>query len=227
MTNALKTEAEKIGLRINSDKSKIMTINRLTKAKITTDSQTIQEVENFKYLGSFLSKEGGTVEDVKHRLSRATALFQKMRQIWRAKSMNIKIKLRLFNTIILPTATYASETWKFSKKVAQKLDVFQQRCLRKILGISYLSRTTNEEVLNRSNSRSLQEITTDTQKQYWIGSQNTERGKEADQGKLGGKLSRKTYSLSKSPGTKPSPQQLIVKNGNHLLPYVPRTGETD
>ncbi len=161
MTTSLEFEAAKVGLRISSEKSKVMCVNRRTKARINVRTETIDKIHKFTYRGSIMTSDGGTEEDVKCRVGKATTILQRMRQISACKSINIAIKLRLFNTIILPTAIYVSETWKITAKVTEQLNVFQQRCLRSILGISYLDRITNEEVLHRSGSRRLQDIITE------------------------------------------------------------------
>ena len=70
-------------------------------------------------------------------------------------SVSLKIKFQLYNTIVLPPALYASETWKSTAAISKRLNVFNQRCLRKILKILYLDQITNEEVLRRAQSRPL------------------------------------------------------------------------
>ena len=73
----------------------------------------------------------------------------------------MEIKLQLYTTIILPTALYASETWRSTAAVSKKLDVFHQRCLQKILKILYLDHITNDELIRRAQSRRLQDIVTE------------------------------------------------------------------
>ena len=73
----------------------------------------------------------------------------------------MKIKLQLYNTIVLPTSPYASETWKSTAAISKKLDVFHKRCLQTILKISYLDHITNDEVIRRVQSRRLQDIVTE------------------------------------------------------------------
>ncbi|KAK1802646.1 hypothetical protein P4O66_004292 [Electrophorus voltai] len=69
--------------------------------------------------------------------------------------------MHLYSTIVIPTAIYASETWRNTKRIAQKLNIFHQQCIRRILGISYKDRITNEEVLQLSGLRKLEEIVTE------------------------------------------------------------------
>ena len=71
------------------------------------------------------------------RIGKAAAIFRQMGRIWNTSSIDQSIKMQLYNTIVLPTALYASETWKKTAVISKRLDVFHQRCLRKI---SYLDR---------------------------------------------------------------------------------------
>ena len=88
-------------------------------------------------------------------------VFRKLQKIWSLTSISLKIKLQLYNAILLPTAFYASETWKSTAAISKRLNVFHQKYLRKILKISYLDHITNEEVLRRAQSRPLQQIVTE------------------------------------------------------------------
>src|SRR5690242_19641255 len=98
--------------------------------------RTSTAVHLSRYLGSIMSIDGGTEADVNCRIGKAAAAFQQMRSVWSTSTIDTATKIRLFNAIIVPTAIYASETWKFTAKVAKKINVFQQRCLRKILRVS-------------------------------------------------------------------------------------------
>ena len=84
-------------------------------------------------------------------------MFRKMNSIWTSTSINGNLKIRLYNAILLPTVLYSSEAWKSTVSLNKKLDVFHQRCLRKILKISYRDHITNEEVLRRAKSKTLHE----------------------------------------------------------------------
>ncbi len=113
-------------------------------------TQQLEEVEKFTYMGSVISQNSDTEVDVKCRIGKAAAVFRRMNKICYSLSISLKIKLRLFSAIVVPTAIYASETWKASGSINNRLDVFQQRCLRRILKIRFYDHITNEEVLWRS-----------------------------------------------------------------------------
>ena len=105
-----------------------------------------------------MSKNGGTDADVQRRIGLATTTFQKMRKIWATKSVNLTTKIRLYRSCVVPIATYASETWRATKMITHRLNVFNQKCLRKILGISFSDHIKNEEVLKRSEVETIADL---------------------------------------------------------------------
>jgi len=69
--------------------------------------------------------------------------------------ISMDTKTWLYKAIIMSVGIYASEMWNITTKIAQKLDVFHQQCLRKILHVTYWDHVTNKEVLLRTGSRKL------------------------------------------------------------------------
>ena len=117
---------------------------------IKIDKEPLEQVQHFQYLGSYISIDGTNTEDIKNRSGKATSTFQRMEKIWKSKSIKQKIKFKLCNTTVLPIALYASETWKTNQKDFKKLGSFHLRCIRKILGITYKDRVTNDKVFELS-----------------------------------------------------------------------------
>ncbi|KAK1804746.1 hypothetical protein P4O66_003598 [Electrophorus voltai] len=138
-----------------------MRVNRQTKVQITIGEQTVEDIDEFTYLGSTVSNDGGSEADVRCMIGKAAGVFQHLHRIWSSTTINTGIKMHLYSTIVIPTAIYASETWRNTKRIAQKLNVFHQWCLRQILGILYKDRITNEEVLQWSGLWKLEEIITE------------------------------------------------------------------
>ena len=101
---------------------------------------------------SVISRDGDVEADINTRLAKAAAVFRRLDNVWRSSTLSLKIKLDLY-TFIVSTAIYASETWKSTARIRQQLDVFQQRNLRKILGIMWKDLVTNMQVLSRSGQR--------------------------------------------------------------------------
>ena len=112
MITNLETEAAKVGLRISHSKTKVMRAGTTqSHINIQIVNTAIERVQQFPYHGSILSCEnGGTEADVNSRVGKASAVFQKMRAIWSTQTITMQTKIRLFGPIIIPIATYASET---------------------------------------------------------------------------------------------------------------------
>ena len=133
LTYGLYDEGFKVGLKVSDEKTKPMQIMETSNNRLSIQNKQIEDVDAFAYLGSVVSTEGGTEEDIKRRIGKAMGFFQKLQKIWSLTSISMKIKLQLYNTIVLPTALYASETWNSTAAISNKLDVFYQICLREIL----------------------------------------------------------------------------------------------
>uniref|UniRef100_A0A915KV45 Reverse transcriptase domain-containing protein n=1 Tax=Romanomermis culicivorax TaxID=13658 RepID=A0A915KV45_ROMCU len=154
----LQGEAGKVGLRISTEKSKIMNINNTNPWwGMFIGMQKLEEVEKFTYLGSVISEDGNAQVYVKCRIRKMVAVFRRMNKIWVSPTISLKIKLCLLNSIMFPTAIYARETWKASASI-NKLDVFQQPCLCGTLKIRFTDHITNEEVLRWSGTVKLHDI---------------------------------------------------------------------
>ena len=82
------------------------------------------------YVGSSISNHGDVRVDINSRLGKAGSIFQKLNSIWSSKHTTLNTKVKLFKSLVIPVAIFASETWKMTSEIVHKLDVFQQRCLR-------------------------------------------------------------------------------------------------
>ena len=129
LTYGLYDEKFKVGLKVSDEKTKSMQIMETSNNRLSIQNTRIKDVDAFLYLSSVVTTEGETEEDIKRRLDKAMGFFSKTPNFWSLTSISIKIKLQMYNTIVLPTALYANETWKSIAAISKKLDVFHQRCL--------------------------------------------------------------------------------------------------
>uniref|UniRef100_A0A7I5E8S3 Reverse transcriptase domain-containing protein n=1 Tax=Haemonchus contortus TaxID=6289 RepID=A0A7I5E8S3_HAECO len=156
VTTCLSREASMIGLRISACKSKVMKVGfDQTQLNISVDDTTLETVGNFFYLGSTITHNGDAEMEVRIRIAKAAAVFRRLQPLWASSSISQNIKLRLYYSIVIPTALYASETWKSTASLVKRLNAFHQRCLRRIMKIRYTDHVTNEEVLRRCGSNCL------------------------------------------------------------------------
>ena len=168
MSDNIQEIGAKVGLRISSEKTKAMTIGQNEYPPVVINQRHIEYVDSFQYLGSYTSRDGDVEMETRTRIGKAASVFQKMSPVWKSGTISRDIKLRLYSSIVIPTAIYACETWKRTKKISQRLNVFHRRCLRTILGISWRDHISNKEVMKMTGSEDL-EITVETRRRNMIG----------------------------------------------------------
>ena len=156
MADNLVSTAAKGGLRISTEKTKVMSVRELQPTALTVNQQEAEEVENYTYLGSSISNKGE--RDISCQLGKAASVFQRLSSIWISNHISMKSKLSLYNSLVIPVAIYSSETWKSNNNLVHKLDVFHHRCLRKLSKILWRDHVTNDDVCQRSGQWKLSEI---------------------------------------------------------------------
>jgi len=154
-TNRLVENAERTGLRVNVRKCKVMRVNARNNEAITVKCLALEDVEKFIYLGATVCKQGGGGEDINARLGKARGAFVKLNRVWNSSSVSRKTKIRLYKTLVKPVLMYmyGCETWKMNEGDAKKIDVFQNRCLRRI----WQDKISNRDLLERANVERLSE----------------------------------------------------------------------
>jgi len=103
-------------------------------------------VNDFVYLSSLISHEGGSEAEILRRIGIARNCFSLLdKNIWKSH-IRTDTKVLLYRIYILPVLLYGCETWTITKSIAKRIDAFDTWCLRKILRIPYTQHTTNETV---------------------------------------------------------------------------------
>jgi len=82
-----------------------------------------------------VSVTGGTEEDIIARIRKAQQAFACLRAVWKATSLSLKTKIRIFNSNIKLVLLYGSETWRLTKTLLSKVQTFVNKRLRQLLGI--------------------------------------------------------------------------------------------
>lgn len=131
----LEAISSKLGLKINTDKTKTIRINSNASEQIMINNLGIEDVTSFTYLGSIINITGRTGENILARIGKAHSTFNTLASIWRSREITTTNKIRIFNSNIKSVLLYGSETWRMIEKRESKLQTFINRCLRRILGI--------------------------------------------------------------------------------------------
>ena len=142
----LKEEAELVGLHININRTKGMRVNTSNTQKLRSEETEIEEVSSFVYLGSVVSLIGGTEDDVASRMKKEDCVFVQLYLVWRNINTSKEVKIRIFNTNVKSVLLYACETWKTTKQITGRLQIFVNKCLRGIMNIKWTDKFTIEEL---------------------------------------------------------------------------------
>lgn len=182
MCQALHNNGIKVGLKINVEKTKIIRTSRSTHQAILFNEVAVGEVEQFKYLGSILTPDGGAELDIENRISKARTAFGALSRVWQSNAITMRTKLRIFETNVKSVLLYACETWKVTATITKKLQVYINRCLRRILKIRWPRIISNRALWQQTNQVAI-DVEIRKRKWRWIGhtlrKDNTEIAKQA------------------------------------------------
>ncbi|BHF73663.1 hypothetical protein SprV_0401674500 [Sparganum proliferum] len=135
---------ENFGLVINMQKTVVMhqpqpnTATPPNAPQISVNATQLQVVENFPYVGSTLSSNTKIDDEVANRISKASQAFGRLQStVWNCHGLQLSTKLKMYNTVILPTLLYGAETWTVYTKQARRLNHFHLSRLRRILKLNW------------------------------------------------------------------------------------------
>ena len=151
------THAGQIGLEANVPKTKHMRMNSRSTEAIQMYGLPIEEVEEFPYLGSKMTSDGSCDAEIKTRLAKANQAFIMLRNVWKAGKLSLQTKLRLFKSNVLTSLLYGAESWKMTGTIAKKLEVFQRKCLRRIVRVFWPNTISNEDLYDMTATRPITE----------------------------------------------------------------------
>ena len=154
LLNVVNTISVEHGLKINISKTKVMVISKHHKdIHIECERKTLQQVQQFKYLGAIITENCDCSTEIRARLGQGRSIIQKLSRIWKSRSLSHQSKLRILRTLVWPVATYAAETWTLTKGDVKRIAAFEMYGYRRILRVSWTERRTNEYVLRQLNIR--------------------------------------------------------------------------
>ena len=144
-TNTLKNISQKLGLKINKMKSKVMGLNRRNLVSVYLGHEELQTTDNFTYMGSIVCKDGGADVDIKNRMNKARSAFFRLKPVWRSTIYSRRKKLRLYQSYVLSTLLYGSECWHMTKLDLRHFSTFHTKIKQKLL--TYLFSKYHENIL--------------------------------------------------------------------------------
>ena len=165
-TNKLCENSLRLGLKVNAAKSEYICNGACPDGNIimTAGGTPLKRVERFKYLGATVTPTGDLRTELPIRIGAASGAFNNMDIIWKASGFSVRTKCRLFNACVLPILLYGCESWHLTKAQERKILSFENRCLRRILGVRWYDRITNDTVRRCTHQRP---VTTVIKERRW------------------------------------------------------------
>src|SRR6266581_2799535 len=127
-------------------KNRNLIVNNSKTEKLNIKRNGDENWKKCKYLGSFLDTE----KDISHRKQMSMLSYNTHQNILQDKKLNLKTKIRIFESYVSSIFLYNSELWTLTKKLENEIDVFQRILLRRILKIKYPYIITNENLYKRT-----------------------------------------------------------------------------
>ena len=167
MLSDLNRESLKVGLKMNKRKTKVMFNTNVQSNTIKIDNETIEEVDEYSYLGQVLKLTKDHANEVKRHITIGWKAFGKQRLIFRSH-LPICLKRKVYNQCVIPAMTYGSETWKLTKSLENKLVSAQRAMERSVLGITLRDKRRSTWVREQTKVKDIIEVIKE-QKWRWAG----------------------------------------------------------
>ena len=140
----VKEESEKIGLKFNIQKTKIMASDPITSWEI--DGETVETVTVFIFLGSKIT-DGDCSHEIKRRLLLGSKVMTNLDSIFKSRDITSPTKVHLVKAMVFPVVMYGCESWTVKKAEHRRIDAFELWCWRRLLRVPWTARRSNQSVL--------------------------------------------------------------------------------
>ena len=127
----VKEESEKVGLKLNIQKTKIMASGPISSWQI--DGETVETVADFFFLGSEITADGDCSHEIKRHLLLGRKVMTNLDSILKSRDINLPTKVCLVKAMVFPVVMYRCESWTVKKAECQKIDAFELWCWKRLL----------------------------------------------------------------------------------------------
>ena len=141
----VKEESEKVGLKYNIPKTKIMTSNPITSWQI--DGETMELVRDFMLGGSRITADGDFSHEIRRHFLLGRKVMTNLDSILKNRDVTLPTKVRLVKAVVFPLVMYGCESWTIMEAEHQRIDAFELWCWRRLLRVPWTARRSNESIL--------------------------------------------------------------------------------
>ena len=138
----VKVESEKVGLKLNIQKTKIMASGPTTLWEI--DGETVETVSDFILGGSKITTDGDCSHEIKRRLLLGRKVMTNLDSILKSRDITLPTKAMVF-----PVVMYGCESWTVKKAERRRLDAFELWCWRRLLRVPWTAGRCNQSILKK------------------------------------------------------------------------------
>ena len=134
----VKEESEKVGLKLNIQKKKIMASGPITSWEI--DGETVETVSDFIFLVSKITADGDCSHEIKRRLLLGRKVMTNLDDIFKSRDISLPTKVHLVKAMVLPVVMYGCESWTVKKAACRRIDAFELLCWRRVLRVPWTAK---------------------------------------------------------------------------------------
>ena len=138
----VKEESEKVGLKLNIQKTKIMASGPITSWEI--DGETVSD---FIFLCSKITTDGDSSHESKRRLLLGRKVMTNLDSIFKSRDITLPTKVHLVKALVFPVVMYGCESWTVKKAEHWRIDAFELWCWRRLLRVPWTARRSNQSIL--------------------------------------------------------------------------------
>ena len=141
----VKEESEKVGLKFNIQKTKIMASGPITSWQI--DGETMETVADFIFGGSKITADGDCSHDIRRCLLLGRNVMTNLDSILKSRDITLPTNVRLVKAMVFPVVMYGCESWTIKKAECPRIDTFELWCWRRLLRVPWTARRPNKSIL--------------------------------------------------------------------------------
>ena len=140
----VKEKSEKVGLKLNIQKIKIMASGPTTSWEI--DGETVETVADFIFLGSKITADGDCSNEIKRHLLLGRKVMTNLDSILKSRDITLSTKVHLVKAMVFPVVMYGCESWTIKKAEHRRIDAFDLWCWRRLLRVLWTAKS-NQSIL--------------------------------------------------------------------------------
>ena len=141
----VKEESEKVGLKLNIQKTKIMASGPITSWQI--DGEIMETVSDFIFLGSKITADSDFSHEIERRLLLGIKAMTNLDSILKSRHVTLPTKVRLVKAMVFPVVMYGCESWTIKRAKCQRIDAFEMWYWGRLLRVPWTARRSNQSIL--------------------------------------------------------------------------------